>query len=148
MRVNQLSPVIQGDQKVSVHLTITTQKVTVMSNVSPASLQIFIDRARVTGGYRVLVGKPEGKGPLGRTNFRWKDNIKIDLQKVGCGVWTGLNWLRLEVAGKYKRRNYDNPAHRLCNYILYDIPPIRFAFQVTQKDLRSSLMMAGYCRNM
>jgi hypothetical protein len=36
----------------------------------------------------------------------------------------------------------------VCNYILYDIPPIRFVFQVTQKDLRSSLMMAGYCRNM
>jgi hypothetical protein len=42
----------------------------------------------------------------------------------------------------------DNPAHRSRNHTLYDIPPIRFVFQVTKKDLRSSLMMAGYCRNM
>jgi hypothetical protein len=34
------------------------------------------------------------------------------------------------------------------NHTLHDIPPIRFVFQVTQEDLRSSLMMAGYCRNM
>ena len=35
--------------------------------------------------YRVLVGKPEGKRPLGRTRRRWEDNIKMDLQEVGCG---------------------------------------------------------------
>ena len=36
-------------------------------------------------GYRVLVGKPEGKSPLGRHSRRWEDNIKMDLQEVGCG---------------------------------------------------------------
>jgi hypothetical protein len=41
------------------------------------------------GVYRVLVGKPEGKRPLGRPRHRWKDNIKIDLQEVGWGH--GLN---------------------------------------------------------
>jgi hypothetical protein len=51
-------------------------------------------------------------------------------------------------SGKHNRRNHDNPAHRPRNHTLYDIPPILFVFQVTQKDLRSSLMMAGYCRNM
>ena len=35
--------------------------------------------------YRVLVGKPEGKSPFGRSRRRWEDNIKMDLQKVGCG---------------------------------------------------------------
>jgi len=35
--------------------------------------------------YRVLVGKPEGKGPLGRPRRRWVDNIRMDLQEVGCG---------------------------------------------------------------
>ena len=35
--------------------------------------------------YRVLVGKPEGKKPLGRLRHRWVDNIRIDLQEVGCG---------------------------------------------------------------
>jgi len=41
---------------------------------------------------RVLVGKPEGKRPLGRPRRRWVDNIRVDLQKVGCGYmdWIGL----------------------------------------------------------
>jgi hypothetical protein len=44
------------------------------------------------GVYRVLVGKPEGKRPLGRPRRRWEDNIRMDLQEVGCGVmdWIGL----------------------------------------------------------
>jgi hypothetical protein len=37
------------------------------------------------GVYRVLVGKPEGRRPLGKSRRRWKDNIRIDLQEVGCG---------------------------------------------------------------
>jgi len=37
------------------------------------------------GVYRVLVGEPEGKRPLGRSRHRWEDNIKMDLQEVGCG---------------------------------------------------------------
>ena len=42
--------------------------------------------------YRVLVGKPEGKRPLGRPKCRWVDNIRLDLQEVGCGYvdWIGL----------------------------------------------------------
>jgi hypothetical protein len=44
---------------------------------------------------RVLVGKPEGKRPLGRPRCRWKDNVRMDLQEVGYGVWTGLGWLRI-----------------------------------------------------
>ena len=44
------------------------------------------------GLYRFLVGKPEGKRPLGRTRRRWVDNIRMDLQEVGCGYldWIGL----------------------------------------------------------
>ena len=37
------------------------------------------------GVYRVLVGKPEGKRPLGRPRRRWMDNIRMDLQEMGCG---------------------------------------------------------------
>ena len=37
------------------------------------------------GVHKVLVGKPEGKGPLGRPRCRWEDNIKMDLQEVGTG---------------------------------------------------------------
>ena len=45
-----------------------------------------------SGVYRVLVGKPEGKRPLGRPRRRSVDNIRTDLQEVGCGHmgWTGL----------------------------------------------------------
>jgi hypothetical protein len=37
------------------------------------------------GVYRILVGKPEGKRPLGRPRRRWEENVKMDLQEVGCG---------------------------------------------------------------
>ena len=44
------------------------------------------------GVYRVLVGNPEGRRPLGRPRRRWVDNIRMDLQEVGCGYmdWIGL----------------------------------------------------------
>jgi len=42
--------------------------------------------------YRVFVGKPEGKRPLGRNNRRWEDNIKMDILEVGCGV---MDWIEL-----------------------------------------------------
>jgi hypothetical protein len=42
------------------------------------------------GVYRVLVAKPEGKRPLGRTRRSWEDNIKLDLQKVECGGMDGI----------------------------------------------------------
>jgi hypothetical protein len=51
------------------------------------------------GVYRVLVGKAEGKGLMGRPRSRWKDNIKIDLQEARCGVWTELSWLRIGTGG-------------------------------------------------
>jgi hypothetical protein len=44
------------------------------------------------GVNRVLVGKPEGKRPLGRSRRRWEDNIMMDLQEVGCG---GMDWIVL-----------------------------------------------------
>jgi hypothetical protein len=44
------------------------------------------------GAYRVLVGSPEGKRPLGRPRRRWEDNIKMDLAEIGIG---GANWIRM-----------------------------------------------------
>jgi len=44
------------------------------------------------GVFGVLVGKTEGKRPLGRPRHRWEDNIKMDLQEVGCGV---MDWIEL-----------------------------------------------------
>jgi hypothetical protein len=44
------------------------------------------------GAYRALVGKPEGRRPLGRLRRTWEDNIKMDLREVGCG---GIDWIDL-----------------------------------------------------
>jgi len=44
------------------------------------------------GIHRFLVGKPEGEGPLGRPIRRWEDNIKMNLQEVGCG---NMDWIEL-----------------------------------------------------
>ena len=51
------------------------------------------------GVYRVLVGKPERKRPLGIPRRRWEDNIKIDLEEVRCGLWTGSSWHRIGAGG-------------------------------------------------
>ena len=50
----------------------------------------YMEQSR--NAYRVLVGKPEGKRPLGRPRRRWEDNIKMDLREVGCdpGQWVDL----------------------------------------------------------
>jgi hypothetical protein len=44
--------------------------------------------------YKVLVGKPEGKIPLGRPRRRWEDGIRTDFREIGWGVWIGFNWCR------------------------------------------------------
>jgi hypothetical protein len=50
--------------------------------------------------YRVSVGKPEGKRPLGRPRRRWEDGIKMDLREIGWGgVWSGFTWLRIGTIG-------------------------------------------------
>ena len=54
--------------------------------------------------YRILVGNPEGKKPLGRPRSRWEDNIKIDVQEVGRG---GMDWIDL-AQERYWRRAFVN----------------------------------------
>ena len=55
------------------------------------------------GVHRVLVGKPEGKRPLGRPRLRWEDKIKMDLQELGgdCGDWMELAEDRDKNAGNF-----------------------------------------------
>jgi hypothetical protein len=79
---------------------------------SPTILQLIKSRrmrwaehaARMGDGrgvYRVLVGKPEGKGQLGRPRGRWEDNIKMGLQEVGCG---SVDWIKLAHYGDRWRK--------------------------------------------
>jgi len=67
------------------------------------------------GVYRALVGNPEGKKPLGRPRRRWKDNIKKDLQEVGCG---GMDWTELV----HDRDNWWSSVNVVMNLL---VPKIR-----------------------
>jgi len=58
-------------------------------NVMGGTCSMYGERRDV---YRVLVGKPEGKRPLGRPRRRWEDNITVALQEVG---WEGMDWIEL-----------------------------------------------------
>jgi hypothetical protein len=48
--------------------------------------------AEVRGAYNILVGKPEGRRPLGRPRRRWEDNIKMDLREIGFGDVDWIHW--------------------------------------------------------
>jgi hypothetical protein len=50
--------------------------------------------------YRLLVGEPEGKRPLGRPRHKWMDNIKMDLRLIGL-VWTGSIWFGIGTGGRF-----------------------------------------------
>jgi hypothetical protein len=53
----------------------------------------------ITYAYKILVGKPEGKRPLGRPRSRWEDNIEMDLTEKRSGVWIGFIWLGVGTGG-------------------------------------------------
>jgi hypothetical protein len=59
------------------------------------------------GVYKVLVRKPEGKRPLGRPRHRWEDNIKMDIQEMGCG---GMGWI-----GVAQNRDSWRALNECCN---------------------------------
>jgi hypothetical protein len=97
------------------------------------------------GAYRVLVGKPEGKRPLGTPRRRRVDNIRIDLQEVGCGYmdWAGLaqdrdGWRRLVSVVK----NYQVPQN--AGNFLTSCKPVSFS-RTLQHGVRSKQAVAQYC---
>jgi hypothetical protein len=53
----------------------------------------------VRGAYNILVGRHEGRRPLGRPRHRWEDNIKMDLREMGFGDWIGFIGLRIGTGG-------------------------------------------------
>jgi hypothetical protein len=62
----------------------------------------------VRGVHRVLVGKPERRRPLGRPRHRWENNIKMDLQEVGCG---SMDWIELAL----DRDRWQVPVNEIMN---------------------------------
>ena len=64
----------------------------VYAKYMPSSFGHVARMGEERGVYRVLLGKPEGRRPLGRPRRRWVDNIRMELQEVGCGYmdWIGL----------------------------------------------------------
>jgi hypothetical protein len=67
-----------------------------MKKVHQAFSYIFISYPvlleRVRGAYNILVGRPEGRGPLGRPRRRWEDNIKMDLREIEFGDVDWIHW--------------------------------------------------------
>jgi hypothetical protein len=53
----------------------------------------------VRNAYSILVGKPEGRRPLGRPRRRWEDNIKMDLREIGFGDVDWIIWFRIGTGG-------------------------------------------------
>jgi hypothetical protein len=71
----------------TLNLNNTFKKITIVADVS------FVrPRSSKRNAYRILVGKPAGKRPLGRLRSRWVDNIKMDLREIG---WSGMDWIDL-----------------------------------------------------
>ena len=70
------------------------------------------------GVHRVLVGKPEGKRPLGRPRCKWEDNMKMDLQEVGGG---GGDWMELaqdrDVAGTCEYGEKPSASKNVGNFL-------------------------------
>jgi hypothetical protein len=70
------------------------------------------------GTYRALVGKPEGRRPLGRSRHRWEDNIKMDLREVGWESQTGLLWLRIGIGGGFCECGDERSGYIKCREFL------------------------------
>jgi hypothetical protein len=55
---------------------------------------------KIRNSYKIMVGKPEGRKPLGTSMHRWGDNIRMDFREYGGMVWTGFIWLRIGTSGR------------------------------------------------
>ena len=67
------------------------------------------------------MGKPEGKRPLDRPRRKFEDNIKMDLQEVGSGTWTGLIWFRIGTGGKICKCGNEHSDSIKCGEFLEEL---------------------------
>jgi hypothetical protein len=84
------SRLISKQLKIKIYKTVNLPVVLYGCGTWSLTLRSRMEEGR--GIYGVLVGRPEGKRPLGRTRRRWEDNIKMDLMEIGID---GENWMRL-----------------------------------------------------
>ena len=84
---------LHNEELNDLHCSPSTVRVIKSRRMRLAGHVAFMRKGRVE--YRVLVGKPKGKRPLGRHRRRWENNIKMYVQEVGCGLWTGSRWLKI-----------------------------------------------------
>jgi hypothetical protein len=57
-------------------------------------------KGETRNAYKILVGKPEEKSPLGTSRHKWEDNVRMDLREIGEKVWNGYVWFRIESSGE------------------------------------------------
>jgi hypothetical protein len=79
------------------------------------------------GAYRVLMGNTEGKRPLGRPRRRWEDDIKMDIQELGSGAWTGLVWLSRGTGGSSCNAVMNLPVPYNAGNFLTNLKPVSFS---------------------
>jgi hypothetical protein len=83
-----------------------------------------------------LVGRPEGKRPLGRRRHRWEDNIKLDLREIGID---GANWIRLaqdsSVAGFCEHANEPSGSIKKAGYFLTSCVTISFSNNILHHEV-------------
>jgi hypothetical protein len=85
------SPLISKNLKIKIYKTVILP--VVLYGCETWSFNLREEHGERRGVYRVLVGMPEGKRPLGRPRRRWEDNIKVDLRETGID---GANWIQLD----------------------------------------------------
>jgi hypothetical protein len=67
---------------------------------------------------KVLVGKPEGKRPLGRPSRKWENGIRMDLREIGWKVWIGFDWLRIRTSGECDDEPSGSSATKLVSSLV------------------------------
>jgi len=88
---------LHNEENIDLHFSPNTLRVTKSRRMRWAGLVARMGEKR--GVYRVLVGKPDGKRPLGRPRHRWEIILRWISRKCDVGAWTGSSWLRIGTGG-------------------------------------------------
>jgi hypothetical protein len=108
---------LQNDELHSLYSSLNIVKVIKSRRMRWAGHVAHMGEGR--GVYRVLVGRSEGKRPLGRPRRRWEDNIKMDIREIGTD---GANWIRLPQDGvQWRAFLASKGTRRFCTVFTYPV---------------------------